>query len=171
MIYFTGIAGIGLDAETNRWAERMPGWLRRHGGYMLAALTALVGYRAPRVRLNSFGPDDVETELDGPVLFAAVGNTPVYGSGIKMLPKARMNDGELDLCFVPAMPVRRVLRHIHRIYSGTHLQVAEVRYMRTCQVFVESEEPIAIWADGEYLCQTPAEIAVARKALRVIVPR
>jgi diacylglycerol kinase family enzyme len=68
------------------------------------------------------------------------------------------------------MAVTKVLRHIRKIYSGTHLRVADVRYLRTTQVFLESDEPIAIWADGEYLCQTPAEIAVAAKALRVIVP-
>jgi diacylglycerol kinase (ATP) len=168
-IYFTGIAGIGLDAETNRRADRMPGWLRRHGGYMVAALRSLAGYRAPRVRLNSFDLCGTETRLEGPVLFAAIGNAPEYGSGIRMLPRAEMNDGLLDLCFVPAMPVTKVLRHIHKIYSGKHVQVAEVRYLRTSQVFVESEEALSIWGDGEYLCQTPAEIAVAPKALRVIV--
>ena len=26
VIYFSGIAGFGLDAETNRRANRMPGW-------------------------------------------------------------------------------------------------------------------------------------------------
>lgn len=170
MIYFTGIAGLGLDAETNREANKLPGWLRRHGGYMLAALWALAGYRAPVVRLHSFDARGQETRLAGPVLFAAIGNAPEYGSGIRMLPQAQLADGQLDLCFVPAMAKLRVLRHIHKIYSGTHLLVPEVRYLRTSQVFVESDEPIPIYADGEYLCQSPAEIAVAPKALRVIVP-
>ena len=169
-IYFTGIAGIGLDAETNARADKMPGWLRRHGGYMLAALRSLVSCQAPRVRLHCFDHRGDETLLDGRVLFAAIGNAPEYGSGIKMLPKAEMNDGQLDLCFVPQMKVDKVLRNIHRIYSGTHPEVAEVRYLRANQVFVESDDAIPIWADGEYLCETPAEIAVAAKALRVIVP-
>ena len=169
-IYFTGIAGIGLDAETNRRADRMPGWLRRHGGYMVAALRSLMSYHAPRVRLHSFDSSGDETRLEGRVLFASIGNAPEYGNGIKMLPRAEMNDGQLDLCFVPEMAVTKVLRHIRKIYSGTHLRVAAVRYLRTTQVFLEGDEPIAIWADGEYLCQTPAEIAVAAKALRVIVP-
>lgn len=169
-IYFSGIAGIGLDAETNRCAERMPGWLRRHGGYLLAALRALVSYAPPMVRLYSFDASGRETVLDGPVLFAAIGNSPEYGSGIKMLPQAELDDGQLDLCFVPAMPKSRVLWHIHRIYSGTHLVVPRVRYLRTLQLFLESDAPLAIFADGEYLCQTPAEISAAPRALRVIVP-
>ena len=142
-IYFSGIAGIGLDAETNRRADRMPGWLRRHGGYLLAALRALASYAPPTVRLHSFDASGKETVLDGPVLFAAIGNAPEYGSGIRMLPQAELDDGQLDLCFVPAMPKSLVLRHIHRIYSGTHLLVPKVRYLRTLQLFLESDAAAA----------------------------
>lgn len=170
MIHFTGIAGLGLDAATNLRASRMPDWLRRHGGYMFAALRALACYRAPTVRLHSFDVFGRETCLAGPVLFTAIGNAPEYGSGMKMLPQAQMDDGQLDLCFVPAMPVGRVLRHFHRIYSGTHVLVPKVRYFRTRQVFLDSDEPIPIFADGEYLCQTPAEISASPRALRVLVP-
>jgi len=170
VIYFSGIAGFGLDAETNRRANLMPGWLRRHGGYILAALRALADYAPPTVRLYSYDARGQETCLHGPVLFTAIGNAPEYGSGMRMLPQAQLDDGELDLCFVPAMARGFVLRHMYRIYAGTHLLVPKVRYFRTCQVFVESEKPIAIYADGEYLCQTPAEISTAAKALRVIVP-
>jgi diacylglycerol kinase (ATP) len=170
MIYFSGIAGIGLDSETNRRANRMPGWLRCHGGYVLAALRALAAYNPHTVRLHSFDVTGKETCLDGPVLFTAIGNAPDYGSGMKMLPKAQLDDGQLDLCFVPAMPRSRVLRYFHRLYSGTHLLVPKVRYFRTRQVFLESDAPIPIHADGEYLCHTPAEISASPKALRVIVP-
>jgi diacylglycerol kinase (ATP) len=169
-IYFSGIAGLGIDAETNRRANRMPGWLRRHGGYMLAALRALTAYCPPVVRLHSYDVSGQETCLESPVLLAAIGNAPEYGSGIRMLPQAKLDDGQLDLCFVPAMPKSLVLLNFHRIYSGTHLRVSRVRYFRTSQVFLESDHPIPIYADGEYLCQTPAEISVAPKALRVIVP-
>jgi len=170
VIYFSGIAGFGLDAETNRRANRMPGWLRRHGGYILAALGALADYVPPVVRLYSYDACGQETCLSGPMLFTAVGNAPEYGSGVRMLPQAQLDDGQLDLCYVPAMPRSLILRHFYRIYAGTHLLVPRVRYFRTRQVFVESAEPIAIYADGEYLCETPAEISASSKALRVIVP-
>jgi len=169
-IFFSGIAGVGLDAETNRCAAAMPGWLRSHGGYALAAMRALAGYQAPTVRLRSYDADGQESCLDGPVLFAAIGNSSEYGGGIKMLPRAQLDDGQLDLCFVSAMPKRTVLRYFHRIYSGSHLRLPQVRSLRCRQVFLESDEPIAIYADGEYLCQTPAEISASPGALRVIVP-
>jgi diacylglycerol kinase family enzyme len=170
MIYFSGIAALGLDSEVNRRASRMPGWLRRNGGYLLAALQALTGYRPPTLCLHSYDARDDEVRLEGEVVLAAIGNAPQCGSGMKMLPKAKLDDGQLDLCFVPAMPKARVLRYLHRICSGTHLRLPEVTYFRSRQVFLESPEPVPIYADGEYLCQTPAEISAAPRALRVIVP-
>jgi diacylglycerol kinase (ATP) len=170
LFYFSGIAGFGLDAETNRRANLMPSWLRRHGGYLLAALGALAGYAPPIVRLYSYDACGQETSLYGPVLLGAIGNAPQYGSGMKMLPQAQLDDGQLDLCFVPAMSKPAALCHFHRIYAGTHLLVPRVRYFRTRQVFVESADSLAIYADGEYLCQAPVEISTASKALRVIVP-
>ena len=169
-IYFSGIAGFGMDAATNQIASRMPGWLRRSAGYPLAAAAAYLRYRPLKVKLHSFDSAGRETVLADPILFAAVGNTPVYGSGMRMLPQARLDDGELDLCYVPAMPALRVLMNFHRVYSGTHLSIQGVRYLQCRQLFVESEEPAPIWGDGEYLCRTPVEISVTKEALRVIFP-
>ncbi len=142
----------------------------RRGGYLLAALGALADYAPPIVRLHSYDACGQETCLDGPVLFTAIGNAPEYGSGMRMLPQAQLDDGQLDLCFVPAMSKSLCpapfLSHLFRNPPSG----AEVRYFRTRQVFLESDQPIAIYADGEYLCQTPAEISASSKALRVIVP-
>ncbi|MGC2210483.1 MAG: diacylglycerol kinase family protein [Candidatus Korobacteraceae bacterium] len=169
VIYFGGIAGVGLDGEANRRAARMPGWLRRHGGYGLAALWALMSFVPPTLRLYSYDGGE-EVRLVGAALVAAIGNAPEYGHGMKMLPHAQLDDGRLDLCFVPAMSKARVLRYFHRIYWGGHIRVPEVQYFRTRQVFLESDTPLGVYGDGELLCQTPVEIAAAPRALRVIVP-
>jgi diacylglycerol kinase family enzyme len=170
MIYFGGIAVVGLAAEANRVANRMPGWLRRWGGYTLAALRALLSYKPRMLSVSSFDVHGEETRLVGETWAFAVGNAPRHGGGMKMLPRAVMDDGLLDLCFIPAMARGRVLRNFRRVFSGTHIDLPEVQSLRGCQLFLESDEPLEIFADGEYLCRTPAEIAVAPRALRVILP-
>jgi len=169
-IYFSGIAALGLAADANRRANRMPAWLRGHGGYTLAALQVLFKYSAPMLSICSFDADGEETRLVGEVLTAAIGNAPQYGGGMKVLPLAEMDDGLLDVCFVPSVPRGRVLRNFSRIFAGTHLALPEVHYLRARQLFVESDKPLEIYGDGEFLCRTPAEIAVAPRALRVILP-
>jgi diacylglycerol kinase family enzyme len=35
---------------------------------------------------------------------------------------------------------------------------------------VETEHPLDVYADGEYVCRTPVEISIQRAALKVIIP-
>src|SRR5208282_407711 len=114
---------------------------------------ALASYVPPTLRLYSYQGGGEEVRLMGAALLAAIGNAPEYGHGMKMLPHAQLDDGLLDLCFVPEMPKARVLRNFHRVYRGSHLRVPEVQYFRTRQVFLESDPPISVYADGELLCQ------------------
>jgi diacylglycerol kinase family enzyme len=37
-------------------------------------------------------------------------------------------------------------------------------------VTIDTEVPLDIYADGEFVCQTPAELSVAKGALSVIRP-
>ena len=39
--YFCCVAGVGIDAEVSRRANRLPRWLRGHGGYTLSLLPAM----------------------------------------------------------------------------------------------------------------------------------
>jgi diacylglycerol kinase family enzyme len=54
------------------------------------------------------------------------------------------------------------------IYFGKHLSIAQVEYFPTECLRVETESPVDVYADGEFVCHTPIEVGVARGALRVI---
>jgi diacylglycerol kinase (ATP) len=54
------------------------------------------------------------------------------------------------------------------VYFGQHLLSPKVEYSKAQRVRVESETVLEIYADGEFVCETPAEIAAAKGALRVI---
>ncbi len=56
------------------------------------------------------------------------------------------------------------------VYFGGHLGFDEVEYVRATTAKLETEHPLDVYADGEYVCQTPVEFSVARDALKVIVP-
>lgn len=165
-VYFCCIAGVGLDSDANAIANRMPRWLRGNGGYAVAAIRALSAHRPKAVTIAT----EEGERFSGPALLAAFGNAPQYGNGMRMLPKALMDDGLLDVCFVDDVPKRTVVRYFHTIYAGRHLAIPAVHYTQTRALRVESEQPMPVYADGEYCCDTPVEVRVAPKFLRVIVP-
>jgi diacylglycerol kinase (ATP) len=165
--YFCCVAGCGLDSAAARSANRMPRWLRGHGGYALALLPLLLKLPAFSVRLTQINGDD-RTEAEKPTLLAAFANTQFYGDGMRIAPEADFADGKLDVCRISKLSPLKLLSLFPTVYFGRHLLVPEVEYSRAEWVHVETETPIEIYADGEYVCETPAEMSVAAGALSVI---
>jgi diacylglycerol kinase family enzyme len=103
-----------------------------------------------------------------PTMLLACANTPLFGGGMKIAPQAKLDDGKLDLCRVKAMSKVKFLCLFPSVYWGKHLNINGVEYSQAERVCVETEVPIDVYADGEYVCRTPVEFGVARGALRVI---
>ncbi len=164
---FACVAGAGLDAEANRRTNAMPRWLRVRGGYALGVMGALARFRPPHLQVD-FDVDGVSRQLAEPATMVAFGNAPSYGKGMRIAPRARLDDGLLDLCFVRLVGPLRLLRLFPRVYSGAHLDIPEVTYAQTPRVRVESDRPLDLYADGEYVGRTPVEVTVERQALPVI---
>jgi len=166
--YFSCAVGAGVDAEVAQQANSLPRWLRAHGGYFVAAIPALLRFRARRITITATQPDGTRT-ISEPGILAAAANAPWYGHGMRIAPEAELDDGLLEFCFVRKVGKLRLLRLFPKVYRGGHIGLAEVEYFRAERVLIESDVPLAVHADGEPLGQTPVEISVARRALRVIV--
>jgi len=165
--YFCCVAGCGLDSAAARRANQMPRWLRGHGGYALALLPLLLKLPAFSMRLTQFnGTSRVEAEKL--TLLAAFANTQFYGDGMRIAPEADFADGKLDVCRISTLSPFKLFCMFPTVYFGRHLLVPEVEYSRAERVHVQTETPLEIYADGEFVCETPAEISVAAGALRVI---
>ena len=87
---------------------------------------------------------------------------------MKVAPRAKMDDGLLDVCIVAAVSLLRLLRLFPSVYAGRHLGVREVEYFQAERVRVETEEPQDVYADGEFVCRTPIEVSVERGALNAV---
>ncbi len=162
--YYCCIAGIGLDAEANIISDSMPRWLRRRGGYSIAALRALFKHQPHHVTATLADG----RSFSGPSLLCAFGNAQSYGGGLRMLPNARLDDGLLDIAFVDAVSTSYVLRKFRTIYSGRHLSLPEVHYAQAQSLTIETDVPMPIYADGEYVGNTPVRASVIPKALTII---
>ena len=172
-VYFSCAAGAGLDGEIARRANSLPRWLRAHGGYALSLPGALLGFRPFRLRLCT-SPDCAADEFlprsEQPAVAAVFANTPVYGGGMRIAPEAKMDDGQLDVCVIRDISKLKLLGVFPSVYFGRHVGIREVEYFPVPRARVETDRPMDVYADGEYICSTPIEVGVARGALRVVVP-
>jgi len=165
--YFCTIGGVGLDSEVARRANQLPRWLRGHGGYAVSLPAALFNF-APLPMKIQRGGDSAPATLR-PTVLAAFANATAYGGGMKIAPRARLDDGMLDLCVVTDVNKFKLFCLFPTVYFGRHLSIPEVEYSQVERIRIETETPLDVYADGEYVCRTPIEVSVARAALQVIV--
>ena len=103
-------------------------------------------------------------------ILAAVANAPVFGGGMRIAPQAKLDDGKLDVCIVRGMHVFKLFCLFPTVYFGKHLGFKEVEYAQIETVRIETEHPFDVYADGEYICKTPASFGIESGALKVIAP-
>lgn len=164
-VSYACIAGVGFDSVVTRYAnERVQ---RFRGGYAYAwgILRRLPTYRAQPLELTS----DTQ-KFSGDVMLAVVGNNSSYGEGVKITPRAALDDGLLDVCIVPAMSKWELLRWAPSAYRGGHLAHPGIIYFQARRITLRSAARLELFGDGEFLRELPATIEVLPGALRVLAP-
>jgi diacylglycerol kinase family enzyme len=163
---FAAMAGIGLDAEvvaaTPRVLKRRAGWL----AYAAAGIAHLPG-RGERftVRLDDGEP------LARQARCVVVGNAGLLPGGFTLLPRARLDDGLLDVGILAPSGAAGWLRVAHQVLtrSGRGGSQLERHQARRVEIWAETELPREI--DGEVI--TPGRsltVTLLRRALTVRVP-
>jgi len=167
--YFCSVAGVGLDGEVARRANGLPRWLRGHGGYALTLAPTIFQFAPlPMKILTPAEAGGWATRSDQPTILAAFANTSTYGGGMKIAPRARMDDGRLDVCVVGSVDPFMLFCKFPTVYFGRHLNIREVEYFQASRLRVETETPLNVYADGEFVCRTPVEVSVQCGALKVL---
>ncbi len=165
---FCCVAGAGIDSDVNRRANSLPRWLRANGGYALSVLGGALNFRPERISVQFEDEQGKPGEISEPALMCAFANANSYGHGMRIAPAAQLDDSLLDLIFVRRAGPARLLTVFPKVYFGSHMGLREVEHRRVRRLRIASETPLDIYADGEFVCQTPAEVRVRPKALKVI---
>jgi diacylglycerol kinase (ATP) len=162
--YFGSVLAAGFDSLVSDRTNRMR-WPHGRARYNVAMLAEFVNLRPLPFVLTLADGRVIERDL----LLVAAGNTRSYGGGMLICPGADPADGLLDLTIGGALPRRKVLRLMPKVYRGTHVELPEVEVVRTPSVRIESPA-INAYADGEYLGPLPVDVSVVPEAVTILVP-
>ena len=161
---FFNVAGVGFDAHLA--AAFNAGPRRGLGGYVKVVLREVATYVPARYRVTA---GDVASEREA--LFVAVANTRQYGSHALIAPRARPDDGLLELVVVPALSVPAILWQAPRLFTGT---LQRLKGVQTCSVSagaIAAAAPLAFHVDGEVVSGSQSlTVGVRERALAVRVP-
>ena len=162
---YLGVAGLGFDSEVARYANEHARFLSGSAVYLYSIFRVLPRFTPHRVHISVNG-----FERDEEIMFAAVGNSRQYGGGIRITPSAVVDDGVLDGCIVHRTSRAQLLATLPRAYNGSHVKKPFVETVRSTEFRFESERPLDVFADGEYLTVTPVRFGLAAEKLRIVVP-
>ena len=163
--YFVNSAILGFGAEvTFKTSERMKKAV--HGaaygitGFLLALKKTV--YTAT-VTTNVDPTEKRQT------VFAAVSNG-IQAGGFKMAPRARLNDGLLDLMSVPDFSLDK-LPLIHRDMQNISKQDPTfIRYRQLKWIEVDSDQEVPLSPDGEELMVRNFRIEVLKQRIPFVLP-
>jgi len=162
-IPFCCVGGLGLDAIAAECANSMPRGLRGNGGYVLGMTRALLQAPALRLRICANG-----REITQDSCMLSFANTPSFGGGLRIAPHAKLDDGALECVLVQKMGRLKLLRSAIALLRVRHLQLKEVTSFSSERLRIESNPPTWVFADGEPVCQTPIDVHVITRALRLL---
>ncbi len=161
---FLGIASVGIDSDTNRFANESK--FRGNFVYLYGALRALASWKPANFSVTV---DDERHDLRG--YSVVVANSQVYGGGMYIAPHAELDDGALDVVSITEVSRAHLLLKLQKVFRGTHTGESFVTSLRGTAVSVDADRPFRVYADGDPIADLPATITVTPACLRVVMPR
>jgi YegS/Rv2252/BmrU family lipid kinase len=160
--YAVNVVGAGFDAAIT---VRMNKSRFKTSGKMAYLLSFLMEFFTSKTYPLTFIVDGEETSDS--YFFLTMANGNYFGGGMRIAPKALVDDGYFDVVGVSKMSKLRLLYHFPKIYRGEHLVVDTVSYRTAKNISLKSDRDVIIQMDGEVVGSLPMEISICEKALKI----
>jgi len=157
--YAINMIGWGLVTDVGNRAEKYR-WLGT-SRYTILSIVEVLRHKSRSAVLIM---DDKKIEDEFTFIIAC--NSIHVGKGMKMAPKAKLNDGYIDLVIVKAGVTRtRLLQVLPKLFDGTHINEPEVSYYQTSAFSLIPEKDEILNIDGEIMGSTPINVKMLSNAI------
>ncbi len=158
---FIQLAGVGFDAqvvkETTWESKKNLGPL----SYLISA-AQIAARKPPKITVEAGGRVSEGS-------FVLIGNGRFYGTKLVLFPKARVDDGLLDVLIFKNTGYLDLAKYLAGVLLGRHTGMGGVEYFQVAEATVRSEQEVPVEVDGELSGALPVTFLVAGK-MRVCVP-
>jgi len=156
--YSNNMIGWGLVTDVGNQAEHFR-WLGTNRYTILSVVEVLRHKSRPATLIM----DDKKIEDEFTFIIAC--NSIHVGKGMKMAPKARLDDGLIDLIVIRSDVSRtRLLQVLPKLFDGSHINEPELEYYQTSQFSLIPETDEILNIDGEIMGSTPIKVEMISNA-------
>jgi YegS/Rv2252/BmrU family lipid kinase len=156
--FFLNVSDFGIGGEVVKKVNenRME---RKASSYLKCLISTFVNYKNKKINIKIDGEELPEDEY----LIGTISNGRIFGKGMKIAPKAKLDDGLFDVVLVKSMKKLEFFRNVWRIYTGTHLSHPKISLIRGCKIEARAEREenkVLIEVDGEQVGTLPATFEI-----------
>jgi diacylglycerol kinase family enzyme len=103
-------------------------------------------------------------------VFVEVANSRYTGTTFLIAPKARLDDGLLDVVLLKSISRIGLLRLFRTVFDGSHIRHPQVEYFQARSITVTESRPERLIPDGEIFGQSPASFECLPAAISFLWP-
>jgi len=140
---FVNVLGMGFEGQTN-WNGRKIDFIKGAFRYILAIAYTLIVYKRMPMELTLD-----RKKLEDDIYLVSVGNGWNVGGGLQLTPKAKLDDGFFDICYVKDISRWRVISNFSKLTNGRITELDEIEMYQAKSIKVESSVNIPFHFDGE----------------------
>jgi diacylglycerol kinase (ATP) len=163
--HFLNIIGMGFVVAVGHSTVK----IKKLGksAYTLATLWETSKLKKHPVKLSMLDQHGKTIELHDDVVFVEVANSRYTGTSFLIAPDARIDDGLLDVVILKKISRLKILRLFPTIYSGKHVNYREVETHQVKRITIDTDQPMPLMPDGEFVGQTPVTIECLPETLQL----
>ncbi len=164
---FINAAGFGFDATVSTAFEKFArNGIRGQWPYPFLVFREYFKYKPYPIEITFDS-----TTLKIKPLLVAFSNSRQYGSGVKISPKAKINDGFFDLTIVPAEKFHKLVLGVPSLYMGKVHKLDFIKTYKIKKAFIKSPHKILYQTDGEpRKASSVLKVEVLESAINLLVP-
>ncbi len=161
--YFLNILGLGFVSDVSETAQKLK--VFGNTAYTLGVLYQLTFLKTHKLVLEADGK-----RFERENVFVEISNTRYTGTSFLMAPKARNDDGLLDITLLNKKSRLGILKIFPTIFDGTHVEKEGVETFTAKKIRIETEPQKVLTPDGEVLGHTPIEVECLHRAVEMFWP-
>lgn len=158
------IIGTGIDVDILKRCKKSK-ILKGKLQYLVSLIISLIKFKFYKFNIEKNG-EQVATEG----LIVAVGNGSQFGGGIKMCPKAIIDDGILDFVIAGKLKKSRIPGAFIKLMQGKILEQDFTSFKQRERVKITFDKPVTIQIDGELYDGIDFDVSVVKGGISVFRP-
>ena len=167
--YSINVTNFGFDSVVGSTANKMAAKGKKDP-YRIGIVTAILKGRFNNIVVKADGEQLNKKKM----LLCTLANCNFVGGEFKCAPKAKNNDGLIDVCLLKTMSLFRFLKILPVYTAGNHLDdpkfAKDIVYRQAKTVEIDAPKEIELCLDGEMLPGTHFEVSILPRAVQIIIP-